>query len=151
LVYCASTGWSQVAVIAGNGSRMLDVLQVGAGPFCFAAAPRHHRLYVACNKVYVIRDKVTAIAETPEPERAEAMPGPTIVRDVLRLGQSGDRPSSGGTVPVLLLDPAGRIVMHLLPGDNDVRHLSPGVYFVSSPHRSPLPQGARVQKVVLAR
>jgi hypothetical protein len=90
-----------------------------------------------------------AIAETPERKRGAPLPGPTIVRDVLRLGQSGDRPSSGGTVPVLLLDPAGRIVMHLLPGDNDVRHLSPGIYFI----RRNAVGGRRqaVTKVILSR
>ncbi|MFO7675597.1 MAG: T9SS type A sorting domain-containing protein [bacterium] len=29
-----------------------------------------------------------------------------------------------------LLDASGRKVMELQPGDNDVRHLAPGVYFV---------------------
>ena len=39
------------------------------------------------------------------------------------------RPSCGGTVPVLL-DIAGRRVMGLKPGDNDVSHLAPGVYYI---------------------
>jgi hypothetical protein len=63
----------------------------------------------------------------------------TICRGVLMLprdrgpetgdGQSGDRPSCGGTVPVLL-DIAGRVVMTLQPGANDVRHVAPGVYYI---------------------
>jgi len=53
--------------------------------------------------------------------------GPTIVRGVLFLNsdrgpKTGDRPA--------LLDISGRRLMELHPGANDVRHLSPGVYFV---------------------
>jgi hypothetical protein len=44
---------------------------------------------------------------------------------------------------VALLDAAGRKVMELQPGPNDVQHLGPGVYFVSSP--------GSVAKVVLTR
>ncbi len=33
-------------------------------------------------------------------------------------------------MPPVLLDAAGRRVMSLVPGPNDVRHLAPGVYFV---------------------
>jgi hypothetical protein len=42
-----------------------------------------------------------------------------------------------------LLDISGRKVMDLLPGENDVRHLSPGVYFVR--------QASSVYKVVIQR
>ncbi len=62
----------------------------------------------------------------------------TICRRVLVLprdmnGQSGDRPSCAGTVPALLLDATGRVVMDLKPGENDIRHLAPGVYFIRRP------------------
>lgn len=45
----------------------------------------------------------------------------TIVRDVLFRADNE---------PAILLDIAGRNVMSLRPGENDIRHLSPGVYFV---------------------
>ncbi|UCG43263.1 MAG: hypothetical protein JSU73_01200, partial [candidate division WOR-3 bacterium] len=73
-----------------------------------------------------------AIAETREPERTGPLPEPTIVRDVLWIGdgrrETVDRAD--------LLDITGRKVMDLAPGPNDVRHLSPGVYFVC-PARNP--------------
>jgi hypothetical protein len=50
---------------------------------------------------------------------------PTIVRGVLM----GPRLTAGG-VGHDLLDATGRKVMDIEPGENDIRHLSPGVYFV---------------------
>jgi hypothetical protein len=64
----------------------------------------------------------------------------TIVRGVLFLTGDG-RPETGGRAT--LLDAAGRRVMELQPGPNDVQHLSPGVYFVSRPKS--------VEKVLLTR
>jgi hypothetical protein len=64
----------------------------------------------------------------------------TVVRGVLF--QPGDgRPKTGDRTA--LLDAAGRRVMELQPGPNDVEHLSPGVYFISSPKS--------VEKVLLTR
>jgi len=69
---------------------------------------------------------------------------------------------AGSRQPVVLLDAAGRKVMELRPGANDVRRLSPGVYFVrehsvvSSQHSvrgaSSVMRGASsVSKVVIQR
>ena len=38
---------------------------------------------------------------------------------------------------MVLLDVSGRRVLALSPGPNDVSHLSPGVYFVVTPHPNP--------------
>ncbi len=54
------------------------------------------------------------------PARARAV-GATHVRGVLDLA---------GTAPAELLDITGRRVAGLAPGPNDLRHLSPGIYFV---------------------
>ncbi|UCG43880.1 MAG: hypothetical protein JSU73_04480 [candidate division WOR-3 bacterium] len=67
----------------------------------------------------------------------------TIARGVLRLPAGGNG---------ILLDIAGRKVMDLQPGENDIRHVAPGVYFVAAPHPRPLPQGERelaVRKIVI--
>ncbi|UCG43002.1 MAG: C1 family peptidase [candidate division WOR-3 bacterium] len=77
----------------------------------------------------------------------------TIVRDVLTLlkgmtRQNGDCPSGGGPVPVLLLDLAGREVMPLRPGQNDIRHVAPGVYFARTAERG---RRSAVSKVVIQR
>ena len=68
--------------------------------------------------------------------------GATVVRGGLLLPQSqvANRQSSSA-----LLDISGREVMELLPGRNDVRALSPGVYFVRDA------QARAVRKVVIAR
>ncbi|MFO7651584.1 MAG: hypothetical protein R6X13_09635 [bacterium] len=85
---------------------------------------------------------------------------PTVVRGVLRLaedlGHDPNSPGAIGSCPASLLDAAGRRVMSLRAGANDVNGLAPGVYFVVTPHPVPLPQGERerpaaVTKVVLTR
>ncbi len=54
---------------------------------------------------------------------------PTIVRGVLFL--DGGCPHTGAVPEAALLDISGRKVLDLKPGANDVRHLAPGVYFVT--------------------
>ncbi len=61
---------------------------------------------------------------------------------------------------VMLLDASGRRVIDLHPGSNDVRHLTPGVYFIATPSPSSSPpqeeragvrghEPSRVTKVIL--
>ncbi|OYD15941.1 hypothetical protein CH330_04240 [candidate division WOR-3 bacterium JGI_Cruoil_03_51_56] len=45
----------------------------------------------------------------------------TMTRGMLRLADG---------VPAVLLDITGRKVANLMPGENDIRHLAPGVYFI---------------------
>jgi hypothetical protein len=72
-------------------------------------------------------------AASPNPLR---LSGPTIVRGVLMLPGPGTR-SGLSDNPVMsravLLDAAGREVMNLVPGANDVRGIAPGVYFIREP------------------
>ncbi|MEO0005542.1 MAG: hypothetical protein ABIK49_06040, partial [candidate division WOR-3 bacterium] len=57
----------------------------------------------------------------------------TIVRNVLRWEKTGDRrPMTDDGSEAFLVDVTGRKVFGLKPGENDVRHLSPGVYFIRS-------------------
>jgi len=58
--------------------------------------------------------------------------GATIVRNVLNLEPARDNLKS----EIGLLDAAGRKVLNLKPGANDVRHLAPGVYFVQAANGS---------------
>jgi hypothetical protein len=74
---------------------------------------------------------------------AGGRPGPaaaTVARGVYRL--------EAGAGPAHLLDGAGRQVMELAPGRNDVRHLGPGVYFVRPAAGR---DAAGVTKVVIQR
>jgi hypothetical protein len=66
------------------------------------------------------------VAERPAPDAQCPTPGVTIVRGVLRIV---DRRQKTGYRRELL-DAAGRKVMELRPGANDVSGLAPGVYFV---------------------
>jgi hypothetical protein len=75
------------------------------------------------------------VAEQPKFKLEGQVPEQTIVRGMLELprdmtGQNGDCPSGGGPVPALLLDVAGRKVMDLKPGLNDIRHLAPGIHYL---------------------
>ena len=70
----------------------------------------------------------TGIEETMNDERGTPNLGPSIVRGVLRIGDS--RQNTGYRAE--LLDAGGRKVMELRRGPNDVRHLSSGVYFVKA-------------------
>jgi hypothetical protein len=86
-----------------------------------------------------------AIAE-PKPPVAHKPAGATIVRAVLRVPEPATRHST-----FVLLNSAGRKVMDLQPGPNDIRHLSPGVYFVRG--KGPRVQGfeGSSRKIILAR
>lgn len=71
--------------------------------------------------------------------RATQQTGPTVVRGVLELP---DGPSLKPQASSCLLNAAGRRVLELHPGANDVSGLAPGIYFVS---------GQLVRKVVIRR
>jgi len=71
----------------------------------------------------------------------------TLVRDVLVL-EGRQAKDEGGAV---LLDAAGRRAMDLAPGANDVRHLSPGVYFVRSEPSAVGRQPSAIVKVIVTR
>jgi hypothetical protein len=79
-------------------------------------------------EIYYMRDttgNATAVEEaTAGPERSAVRA--TFVRGVLNL----DPPAH--FTHYRLLDMAGRAVMSLHPGLNNVRHLAPGVYFLST-------------------
>ena len=67
---------------------------------------------------------VTGVSAKPAPDAPP--PGrTTIIRGVLRMPEPAIRHST-----FVLLNCVGRKVMDLAPGENDVRHLAPGVYFV---------------------
>ncbi|MBN2537624.1 hypothetical protein JXB37_05055 [candidate division WOR-3 bacterium] len=87
--------------------------------------------------------------ERPTPAR---LPLPTIIRGVLNLTSD----FSVLTSDFVLLDASGRKVLDLAPGPNDVRHLSPGVYFIRSSQELPRRQhatrsSALVRRVLLVR
>jgi len=84
------------------------------------------------------------IAEQPGPS-VDWQPRSTLVHGTLFLASS---PSSS---PSWLLDISGRRVAELRAGDNDIRHLAPGIYFVRSEPSAVRCQPPAVQKVIVTR
>lgn len=91
---------------------------------------------------------VTGIEETPSAELRTTDVGPTIVRGVLFLPRDmTELPGNSDRVPrSSLLDIAGRKVLDLRPGPNDISRLAPGVYFVTENGEV---LGVHVRKVVV--
>uniref|UniRef100_A0A7C4GF45 Gingipain domain-containing protein n=1 Tax=candidate division WOR-3 bacterium TaxID=2052148 RepID=A0A7C4GF45_UNCW3 len=73
----------------------------------------------------------TALAELPAPSTPRPAPGATVVRGILEV----PGPLLDARQP-LLLDAAGRPVMTLSVGSNDIRQLPTGVYFIAHPGRT---------------
>jgi hypothetical protein len=69
-----------------------------------------------------------------------------VVRGVLYLPEAPDRKARS----LSLLDTAGRKVLDLHPGPNDVRSLAPGVYLLREGQGGDGPSG-RTRKVIIQR
>ncbi|MCX6844808.1 MAG: hypothetical protein NTX53_21300 [candidate division WOR-3 bacterium] len=104
----------------GTGNQMFLVYQGWAG----TVGGKGYSSYRIWGKM----DPSPAIADMTEPEVRMTNSGATIVRGVLFL--NGDCPRTGTVPKTALLDAAGRKVVELHPGANDVSRLAPGVYFV---------------------
>ncbi len=104
-------------------------------------------------RAFVIGDTVPAVAESPVPQALGLKPGASIARGVLLLAWDMTEMTDGSDrVPrSVLLDAAGRSVMELHAGPNNVRGLAPGVYFVRGPKTGDGRPGAGARKVVVQR
>jgi len=84
-------------------------------------------IYVGClDVILVYPDAPPGVQETHSAEVRGTKAGPTIVRGILNLQPSVFNLQS----QIALLSVDGRKVMDLWPGDNDIRRLAPGVYFL---------------------
>ena len=115
---------------------------------------RVYSTHAQARKVAVYRDSMPGIEEQEAARVADECRQNTIVRGVLYLRPSPFPLPVGEGQEVrgrsLLLDAAGRQVLSLSPGPNDVRHLAPGVYFVRRPSAGGGEPSA-VTKVVVTR
>ncbi len=133
-VFCTNGGYtdtdSTVSVIDGRSDSLLMTVVTGRSPFAMVHNPLRNRVYVANKRsasITVLCDSITVgVVERPRPQGPDREPGSTVVRGVLRLAKSTS--SSPGTS--CLLDICGQKVMELRAGDNDVRSLASGLYFV---------------------
>jgi YVTN family beta-propeller protein len=125
-------GWeNNVAILSGTADTVLGYTWVGAAPKTATVNPYNHLVYVtspSSGTLWLLPDSGDVGIAGPalrEPmPRCE--PTPTICRGVLLL------PSDLSVLPsdFALMDISGRRVMDLHPGSNDIRHLSPGIYFI---------------------
>ncbi|HDQ99942.1 MAG TPA: hypothetical protein ENN51_06635 [candidate division WOR-3 bacterium] len=114
-------------------------------------------VFVADGRGWLVLERYPPGVEEPPNERPSfAPPGPTVVRGVLNLSGAEHNPILPGESglcpkPTQLLNATGRRVMDLQPGENDVRHLAPGVYFIRA--EGPRGQGFKgsSRKVVIQR
>jgi hypothetical protein len=122
-----------------------DVVQ-GGGPELFALfsnwTDSAGGRYYGADRLWGKLDQVPGVQEADTRQLGDLTHGATIVRSILLLPRSLD-PS----IPRSLLDISGRKVLDLKPGENDVRGLAPGVYFV----RAAQAQTGAVRKVVVTR
>ncbi len=122
---------ARVSIIDCEVDEITGQIPVGRWPRYMTWNPVANRVYVSnwfSGSVSVIRDSmVPGVEENPPTREVTSRPGPTVIRAVLHMPETG---MTNARYPMTLLDVAGRCVMELTPGVNDVRHLSPGVYFV---------------------
>jgi YVTN family beta-propeller protein len=147
-LYCTSISEGRLTVISGATDSILRVIQVGVQPTTLAWNPVHSWVYVSnsgSSSITVVSDTMLGIEES-QPQASSRKPQATVVRGVLFVG---DRPRMGTVPKAVLLDAAGRKVLDLHPGANDVRMLAPGVYFVRAVSRKP--SAVSCSKVVVAR
>ena len=140
LVYVACKK-NHVVAVSRDGCRVVCNLAVSDDPISLEFGGVPPRLYVGhfnTDMLHVIRDTAAGIAEhTPEP--LSGRPSETISRGMLRLP---------GSENAGLLDITGRQVMELQTGENDIRHLAPGIYFVRTADSGKRPA---VRKVVIQK
>ncbi len=123
--YRDARGWHNMAVVDGASS--LDLIAGPDGQPWIA--------YCTADGLFSARGvDVTGVEERSTPDASRVMPDASIVRGVLVLGGAGSRQHAA--YRAALLDAAGRRVTTLAPGANDVRHLTPGIYFVRQEDRA---------------
>jgi hypothetical protein len=104
-------------------------------------------LALRCKRAHDFYERLLGVAEEPSMPHT-LQPIATVARSVLMMGGRGQNTGDRAE----LLDIGGRVVLDLHPGANDVRRLSPGVYFVRQ--QGPRGQGfedSRARKVVVTR
>jgi len=142
-LYCASWRGGNVTVIDCGTDSVVSTLPVGlhAGPMVYN--PYENRIYVIASyfALAVIRDVMPGVQEVSVTDERCPILCPSIVRGALLLRVVR------ASAHCSLLTADGRRVADLVSGPNDVRHLSPGVYFV----REAQAQAQLVRKVVLTK
>ena len=146
-VYCRAGGGGVYVLAGGDVVGTFGTQGFGGG---FAWNERQNRMYAACendSRIAVIRDAGGGVEEGTAPRSASQTPAATIISRMLFLPEASNRKPQAAS----LLDIAGREVLGLQTGPNDVRALAPGVYFVRSEPSAVSGKPSAVHKVVIAR
>jgi YVTN family beta-propeller protein len=150
-LYCALDDAAGVRVVGTyKVDTVLRSISVGNQPSALAWDPLHSRMYVSnsgSSSITVIRDTFGVGMEEGQFQAASHKPQVTVVRSVLMIGDRGQKTEDRAE----LLDAAGRRVMSLEAGANDVRALAPGVYFIRGTRAQAQAQAQAVQKIVITR
>ena len=152
-VYCANArltvnGGGTVSVIDCSTHTVTTTIRVGDEPVDLAWYEARNRVFTANHggsSVSVLLDAGGAVAETPSAE-VRMTNAATVVRGVLWQTAYGTQHTA---YRAELLDAAGRKVMELRAGANDVSRLAPGVYFVRQAQAQAQPRAIR--KVIVRR
>jgi YVTN family beta-propeller protein len=150
-VYCASAGGGgTVTAIHARLDSVTAVVPVGAGPVALCANPLQNRVYCAnalSSSLSILRDSMTGVTETVNDQRGVMNRRATLIGKALNLTPN----ISNLTSDIVLLDAAGRRVLSLAPGRNDVSRLASGVYFVMRNASSGQAVEGSSEKVVVTR
>jgi hypothetical protein len=151
-IFCPDEADNSLFVYDSQGDSVAAVYSGLPGPVCVKPNPERGQVYVGCSDVILVYpDTPPGIEEAVGAEVRAAKPEPTVVRGVLLLpeGPSSSPSPSPSPSTSCLMDISGRKVMDLRPGENDVRALAPGVYFVRGPKTEDGRPDAAVRKIVL--
>jgi hypothetical protein len=97
------------------------------GILTMSLVTRTTRMTAACIATLAGPYYSVGVAESHKPQASSRKPEATVIRGVLLM--PGER-GPGTEVRAALLDVAGRDVMRVKPGPNDVNALAPGIYFI---------------------
>ena len=150
-MWVASPDYGCISLVDGRTNRFLGLLEAGQSPGDITWVSQYHAMYAVDRggqAILVFRDtSLAGIDGVTSLSQSRALP--TVVRSVLYLGELPS--SSPGPSTSCLLDISGRKVLDLRPGANDVRALSPGVYFVRPEPSAVSREPSAVTKVVVTR
>jgi YVTN family beta-propeller protein len=132
-LFCGLWGPDAVAVIDAATDSVIATIGVRGNPAGFADNRTGDRVYVTCSGVPFVNVISDRLPDSP----VTSSGGSTLFRGKVYLL---------GSDPARLVNTAGRVVATLVPGDNNISRLPPGVYFAV-----PVQKGRQPSKLVIFR
>lgn len=141
-VYCIDRTDRTATAIDADDFRVLAVVRLSSTPRDLACSADESRVYVRTDLGISVISTATGVSEPAVDGSKSQLVGTSLVRGRLMLR---------GSKPAILFDITGSRVMSLRPGENDIRGVVPGVYFLREDSRIQGPTGSSVRKVVIPR